>query len=97
MTLEVVVRSDVALEPSCSFRPEWSWDIRGISDGLDGLIIRGLTALGLNGYIPHARNPLRMFVEFTAVSHATARRPGNDHLLTEFRWFWPRKSEQALL
>lgn len=85
MILEVVVRSDVALEPSCSFGLEWSWDIRGISDGLDGLSIRGLTASGLKGYIPHARNPFRMFVVFTAVSHATAIRPGNDYLLTEFR------------
>lgn len=85
MTLEVVVRSDVAVEPSCSFRPEWSWDIRGISDGLDGLSIRGLTASGFDGYILHTRNPLRMFVIFTTVSHATARMPGNDYLLSEFR------------
>lgn len=37
MTSEVVVRSDVAVEPSCSLGPEWS---QNISDGFEGLSIR---------------------------------------------------------
>lgn len=72
-------------------------DGRLVSVGRDGENDDHDMAERLNGWIPHARNPLTMFLCEIAFSQVIFMRPGKLNLFTVLSGFWLINSEQALL